>query len=113
MDAQHLDFDGNSFDTVVATCVFCSVPLPVTGLQEIHRVCKPGGTVLMLEHVRSEGPMLGPLMDILNPLPLHFYGANINRRTVDNLRRAGFYDVEVTDLWKDIFKRIIAHPHTI
>ncbi len=110
MDAQHLDFDDNTFDTVVSTCVFCSVPLPVAGLKEIHRVCKPDGKVLMLEHVRSEGPILGPLMDVLNPLPLHLYGANINRRTVDNLRRAGFRDIEVTNLWKDIIKRITAYP---
>ena len=38
MDAQHLEFSNDSFDTVVATCVFCSVPDPIQGLREIHRV---------------------------------------------------------------------------
>ena len=111
MDVQSLGFDADSFDAVVTTFVFCSVPIPVRGMEEIYRVCKPGGMVLMLEHVRSEGPLLGPVMDFLNPIPLHLYGANINRRTVDNLQRAGFRDIEVTDLWKDIVKRIVARPH--
>lgn len=110
MDAQDLEFEDNSFDTVVTSCVFCSVPLPVAGLREIRRVCKPDGSVLMLEHVRSEKPLLGPVMDLLNPVPLYLYGANINRRTVENLRLAGFRDIEVTDLWKDVVKRIIARP---
>ena len=75
----------------------------------MRRVCKDGGKIVMLEHVRSERRILGELMDVLNPLPLHLYGANINRRTVDNLYRAGFRDVDVADLWLDIFKKIVVH----
>ena len=48
MDAQHLAFADDTFDTVVTTFVFCSVPDPIQGLREIHRVCKPKGQVLML-----------------------------------------------------------------
>ncbi|MDA3951028.1 MAG: methyltransferase domain-containing protein [Spirochaeta sp.] len=110
MDAERMDFDDDSFDTVVTTCVFCSVPLPVRGLEEIRRVCTPEGKVLMLEHVRSKGPILGPAMDFLNPIPLHFYGANINRRTEENLRLAGFKEMEITNLWMDVMKRIVARP---
>ncbi|ORC34702.1 SAM-dependent methyltransferase [Marispirochaeta aestuarii] len=110
MNAEELSFEDNSFDTIVSTCVFCSVPLPVNGLRELQRVCRPDGRVLMLEHVRSEGPVMGPLMDFLNPLPLYLYGANINRRTVDNLLQAGFQHIEVTNLWRDIVKQIIARP---
>jgi len=107
MDAQKLKFPENSFDTVVTSCVFCSVPDPVQGLKEIRRVCKEGGKVLMLEHVRSEKPYIGPLMDMLNPIPVHLYGANINRRTALNLRKAGFTDISVKDLWSDILKKIV------
>ena len=110
MDVQNLDFADRSFDTVVSTCVFCSVPLPVAGLRELHRVLKPGGRMLMLEHVRSEKPVTGFLMDILNPLPLYIYGANINRRTIENLRAAGFTDIREENLWGDIMKRIEARP---
>lgn len=107
MDVQDMSFPDNTFDTVVTSCVFCSVPDPVQGLKEIRRVCKPGGKVIMLEHVRSNKPLLGPLMDILNPLPLHMYGANINRKTVKNLKVAGFRHIEVRDLWLDIVKLIV------
>jgi len=53
-DAQNLDFPDGKFDTVLATCVFCSVPDPVRCLQEVLRVIKPGGQALFIEHVRSE-----------------------------------------------------------
>ncbi|NOY59080.1 MAG: class I SAM-dependent methyltransferase [Calditrichaeota bacterium] len=107
MDAQQMDFADNTFDCVLTSCVFCSVPVPVQGLKEIRRVCKPDGKIVMLEHVRSDGKIVGPLMDVLNPIPLYLYGANINRDTVGNLRKAGFSTIQVTDLWKDVFKKII------
>jgi ubiquinone/menaquinone biosynthesis C-methylase UbiE len=108
-DVQHLDFPDHSIDTAIATFVFCSIPNPVLGLQEILRVLKPGGTMLMLEHMRSEQPVIGTLMDLLNPLVVRIMGANINRRTMENVRRSGFDIVQVEDLaGGGIFKRIIA-----
>ncbi len=109
MDAEDMSFGNNSFDTVVTSCVFCSVPDPVKGLQEIRRVCKNGGRILMLEHVRSEKKVVGRLMDMINFIPLHIYGANINRRTYENLLKAGFKpgQIEVTNLWSDIVKRYL------
>ncbi len=107
MDAQAMTFPDNHFDCVLTSCVFCSVPIPVLGLKEIRRVCKPGGKIVMLEHVRSSHKLVGPLMDLMNPLPLYLYGANINRDTVGNLRKAGFGKITVTDLWGDIFKKIV------
>ncbi len=88
-DAQALEFPDASFDTAVATFVFCSVPNPVLGLRELRRVVQPGGQVLLLEHARSASRLLGALMDILNPVVVRLIGANINRRTVENARGAG------------------------
>jgi ubiquinone/menaquinone biosynthesis C-methylase UbiE len=111
MDAEKMLFKDNSFDTVVTSCVFCSVPDPVQGFREIRRVCKNGGNILMLEHVRSNKRIVGVTMDILNFIPLNVYGANINRRTYNNLLKAGFdpSDIDVEYLWSDIviFFRII------
>lgn len=106
MDAQDMIFDDNTFDTVVTSCVFCSVPDPIKGLQEIRRVLKPGGQLLMLEHVRSKQKVIGRLMDWFNFIPLNIWGANINRQTIDNLKKAGFTRIEVKDLWKGIVKLI-------
>jgi ubiquinone/menaquinone biosynthesis C-methylase UbiE len=64
MDVQQLDFPDDAFDTVITTCVFCSVPDPIKGLQEIRRVCKKDGQIIMLEHVRSKNLVIGTMMDI-------------------------------------------------
>ena len=98
MDAEHMTFADASFDTSVATCVFCSVPRPVPGLREMRRVVRPGGQVLLLEHMRAESPILGPLMDVANPLVVRMLGFNINRRTLDNIRAAGLRIVDVEQL---------------
>ena len=106
MDAQRLTFDDASFDSVVATFVFCSVPDPVAGLREAGRVLRPGGQLLLLEHVRSENPVAGKVMDWLNPLVVRLSGANINRRTVENVRLAGFEDLSVSSYLLNIVKVI-------
>lgn len=95
IDAQHMAFTDGAFDAVVATCVFCSVPDPVAGLREVLRVLKPGGRALLLEHVRGSNPVMGKLMDLMNPIAVRVSGANINRRTVENVRAAGFVAVDV------------------
>lgn len=108
-DVQALEFPANTFDTVVATCLFCSVPDPVLGLQEVARVVKPGGQVLLLEHVRSPNPLIGLLMDVLNPAVVRIMGANINRRTVENVQRSGLQLERVEDVGLGgIFKLIVA-----
>jgi phosphatidylethanolamine/phosphatidyl-N-methylethanolamine N-methyltransferase len=107
-DVQALDFPDDAFDTAVATFVFCSVPDPVLGLRELRRVVRPGGRILLLEHVRSEGRWLGRLMDLLDPLVVRLIGAHVSRRTADNVRRAGL-KAEVEELaWGGIFQRIVA-----
>ena len=75
--------------SAIATFVFCSVPDPVLGLREMARVIKAGGRIVLLEHVRSEERLLGCLMDLLDPLVVRLMGSHINRRTVENARRAG------------------------
>lgn len=90
MDAQELAFPDHVFDTAFATFVFCSVPEPVRGLQELRRVTKKGGKLLLLEHMRPGNPLLGLLFDLLNPFVVRMTGANINRRTRDNIRNAGW-----------------------
>lgn len=97
-DVQHLEFSSSAFDTVVATFVFCSVPDPIQGLREIGRVVRPDGQILLLEHIRIDRPVIGPLMDILAPLTVRLNGANINRRTLENVRMAGLRIERVEDL---------------
>ncbi len=110
MDVQHLAFPAATFDAAVATFVFCSVPDPVLGLQELARVVKPEGDIWLLEHVRIDKPIIGRLMDLLNPVVVRIVGANINRRTVENVQRAGLQIISVRNLSDDLVKLIHARP---
>lgn len=108
-DVQHLELPSGIFDTVVATFVFCSVPDPVQGLREIGRAVRRGGQILRLEHVRIDRPVVGTMMDILAPLVVRLNGANINRRTIENVRIAGLQIERVEDLDRmGMFKLIFA-----
>jgi phosphatidylethanolamine/phosphatidyl-N-methylethanolamine N-methyltransferase len=111
MDAQALAFPSDTFDTVVATFVFCSVPDPVMGLTQLGRVCKPEREIRLLEHMRARNEAVGRLMDIANPLAVRTMGPNINRRTVQNIEMAGLIIERVEDLSvQGIFKLIVARP---
>ena len=109
-DAQALDFPDASFDTVVATLVFCTVPDPVLGLREVRRVCKPGGQVLLLEHVLSRNQPWRGLMRRLNPLAVRMGGENIDRETAENVRKAGLTVVRETFVFGSIVELIEAAP---
>jgi hypothetical protein len=68
---------------------------------------KRGDALLMLEHVKSKNKDLGRLMDRLNPLALRITD-NINRDTLENLRKAGFVVGTEKDFVYDIAKAIVA-----
>ena len=108
MDAQNMQFPDQTFETVVTTCVFCSVPDPIKGLSEIKRVLKPGGQLLMYEHVISRNRFLSFMMNAMNPLVSRLFGPNINRDTVANVKKAGLKVVSQENIQYDVFKRIDA-----
>ncbi len=87
-DAEHLPFPDDTFDTVVATCVFCSVDDPVRGLSEVARVVKPAGRVPLLEHVRPRNPLAAQVSDRLDPLLRRTLGFHVTRDIEANARAA-------------------------
>lgn len=110
-DIQFLPFADNSFDSIISTCVFCSVPDPVKGLKELRRVCKPQGKIYMLEHVRSENPVVGTVMDLVNPLTVRLWGANINRKTLNNILLADMKIEDNVDLMSTIVRKLTLSPN--
>lgn len=92
--AEDLPFQNHSFDAAFATLVFCSVESPAKAFAELRRVVRPGGTVMLLEHVRPRG-ILGPLFDLLNVFTVRLFDDHVNRRTAKLVSEAGLEVVEV------------------
>jgi ubiquinone/menaquinone biosynthesis C-methylase UbiE len=84
--AESLPFNDGSFDTAVATLVFCTVPDPERALAEVERVLKPSGRLLFIEHVRAEDPGLARWQDRLEK-PWRFLGdgCHCNRDTLGKI----------------------------
>jgi ubiquinone/menaquinone biosynthesis C-methylase UbiE len=97
-DVQQMTFPDDHFQVAAMTFVLCSVPDPMLGLAELSRVVRPGGYVFMMEHVRSPIGWIGALMDLFNPLVRGLMGPNINRDTVEKVRRSGLLLREINDL---------------
>ena len=94
--AEELPFEEGSFDFVVSTLVLCTVDDQARALGEIHRVLKPGGQLIFLEHVRSEDPRLSRWQDRLHGVQVRVgRGCHCNRRTLENIERASFTIAEL------------------
>ncbi|HVF28752.1 MAG TPA: class I SAM-dependent methyltransferase [Pyrinomonadaceae bacterium] len=85
--AEQLPFDDDTFDAALATLVFCSVASPLEAFTELRRVVRPGGTIVLLEHVRPGG-LLGYVFDALSVLTVALFDDHFNRRTADAARHA-------------------------
>jgi ubiquinone/menaquinone biosynthesis C-methylase UbiE len=107
LDLRLMDVHAHSFDQVVTSCTFCSVPGPVAGLKALRRVLKPGGTLYMFEHTGSRLFPFNLMLNIMTPLwkPI---GPEMNRDTVANVRRGGFEIRQVNNIYLDVVKTIIA-----
>lgn len=90
-DAEGLPLLAHSVDHAVATLAFCSIPDPARALAELRRVLRPGGTLVLLEHVQGEGWLAGGLTRALASSWHAFTrSCRIDRRTTDAVRQAGF-----------------------
>ncbi|MFP4375203.1 MAG: class I SAM-dependent methyltransferase [Spirochaetaceae bacterium] len=91
-DVQHLPFEDGFFDTVVFTLVFCSVEDPERGLAEVHRVLKPDGRIIFIEHVLPEKkPVLRTSFRAITPMWKLISGnCHLDRDTLSSIRAAGF-----------------------
>ena len=91
-DAQWLPFAEHSFDAVVSTLVFCTIPDPRAALDEIRRILRPGGRLMQLEHSRSGRPIPDTILDLIAPAwQLIAGGCHPNRDTAALLTGAGWH----------------------
>jgi len=96
-DAESLPFADDSFDAVVASLVFCTIPDAGAAFDEVARVLAPGGEFRFLEHVRATGGV-GHVHDLLTPCwrPVAG-GCHLNRRTGDMFRRDDRFELLAYD----------------
>lgn len=88
-DVQKLSeyFTPNSFDYVISSCVFCSVPDPILGLREVFKVLKPSGKFIQVEHGLSQIEIINGLLFFLDPFTSKKFGFHLNRNHLKNLER--------------------------
>lgn len=109
--AEALPFRDASVDTVLSALAFCSVGDPARGLAEVRRVLRPGGTLRMLEHVRSTRPWKARLQDRLQPVWTRLTGGcHPNRDTERSVESAGFVVEPGTHRARGDMRRFAARP---
>jgi ubiquinone/menaquinone biosynthesis C-methylase UbiE len=109
MDAQTTAFADNTFDTILTVCVLCSVQQPVICLEEIKRVLKPGGELVMFEHVLSKNPVYALILKGMSTITQYLEGTYLDRDTVANAEMAGFKIHSHKNVYLDIVKALRAH----
>ena len=110
MDVTRLDFADQTFDGAVATFLFCVLPdqLQVSGLKELGRVVKPGGTVRLLEYVRPKHTVRRALALLWEPWIAWAYGASFDRRTEEHVPEAGLVLVDARFVIDELVRLISA-----
>ena len=94
--AEQLPFESATFDFAVSTLVLCTVHDPERALAEVHRVLRPGGRFVFLEHVLSDEPRLARWQNRLEGLQVRVgHGCHPNRATLQAIGDAGFAVGEV------------------
>jgi ubiquinone/menaquinone biosynthesis C-methylase UbiE/predicted ester cyclase len=107
-DAQALEFSDESFDTVVITLALCTIPDDRKAVQETKRVLRPGGKLVLLEHVRSPLLLVRAVQRLIEPLAIRFEADHLTREPLDYLADEGFR-VESSERSRiGIVERIIA-----
>jgi ubiquinone/menaquinone biosynthesis C-methylase UbiE len=102
--AEELPFEDETFDTIVGTLVFCTIPHPELAIKEMKRVCKPEGKILLFEHVKMDNPSLAHLQEWLTPFWKKICdGCHLNRDTLNLLKEQELKVIKMKTFYKGLF----------
>lgn len=107
-DAEALEFEDASFDTVLCTYALCTIPDDRRAVGEMHRVLRPGGKVLLAEHVRSPNALIRASERALEPLMLRIEGDHLLREPLEHVEAVGFRVDELKRSKLGIVERLAA-----
>lgn len=107
-DAEALPFADNHFDTVVCALSLCSIPNSGRAVREMARVLKPGGRLLLLDHIGSSWPPIHAAQWLLERLTIRGAGEHFTRRQLPQVEVAGLQIVETQRLKAGSVERIHA-----
>jgi ubiquinone/menaquinone biosynthesis C-methylase UbiE len=107
-DAQSLDLEDESFDTVIITFALCTIPDDRKAVAEARRVLRPGGRLVLLEHVRSPALPVRAVQRLLDPLAVRFEADHLVREPLDYLADEGFAVESVERSKWGIVERVVA-----
>ncbi|MCQ9627655.1 class I SAM-dependent methyltransferase [Cetobacterium somerae] len=93
MDIENMSFSDETFDSVFSSCVFCTIPNPKKGINEVYRVLKNGGKAVFIEHMKSENFIINIGLRVLNIFTRLILGTSLLRETEKTIREAGFSKV--------------------
>ncbi len=89
-DAQALPFAEASFDTAVCTLALCCIPDDLAAIAEMHRVLRPGGRLILLDHVAAGNPLIRAGQRLIERFTQPSTGEYLTRRPLPLARAAGF-----------------------
>jgi ubiquinone/menaquinone biosynthesis C-methylase UbiE len=108
--ADALPFPDATFDVVTCSLVLCTVPDPERALREMSRVCKPGGKLVLLEHVLAKNRLLAALQRRVAPAQVRHMGCHLDRETDRLLRQLGFRMISEERRFFGIFMLSVVLP---
>ncbi|MFC3420386.1 class I SAM-dependent methyltransferase [Salinicoccus hispanicus] len=87
-DVETMQFEENSFDTIVSSLSFCAYQDPVAVLNQFRKWCRPAGRILMMEHGLSTNRVLSKMQRIADSLSLKVVGCHQNRHITDIVQQS-------------------------
>ncbi|MFC6875456.1 class I SAM-dependent methyltransferase [Halobellus marinus] len=110
MDAQDLEFEDDSFDTVISSFSTCTFPDRVAALREMARVCRPDGQILLLEHGRSDNDLIARYQEWRADAHYEKSGCRVTQEPLSVVRRAGLSVDEAETAQLGRITRIVCDP---
>lgn len=111
-DAQTLPFTDAAFDTVVCTLALSSIPDDRKAIAEMKRVLRPGGRLLLLDHVPSSSRLLRDIQWLLEQVTLRLEGVHMLRRPLEHVLALGFKIEQAERVRAGIVERVSARKPT-